>query len=57
MTVYELNQSQMNDLRVTIMEERGMPISWDDIADASSTISDEEVYNRFSGYEFTEEDF
>lgn len=57
MKVTELNRDQLNVLRVDIMEKRGLPICWLNIVDASETISDEEVFREFEGYNFTDEDF
>lgn len=57
MTVKELNRDQLNILRVDIMEKRGIPVFWQDIVDASGTISDEEVFREFEGYDFSIEDF
>ena len=57
MTVKELNRDQLNTLRVDIMEKRGLPISWSDIVDASETISDDDVFREFDGYDFSEDDF
>ena len=57
MTVKELNRDQLNVLRVDIMEKRGMPVFWSDIVDAIDTISDEDVFREFEGYDFSEDDF
>ena len=57
MTVQELNRDQLNVLRVDIMEKRGMPVFWSDIVDAIDTISDEDVFREFEGYDFSEDDF
>lgn len=57
MKVTELNRDQLNVLRVDIMEKRGLPVFWSDLADASETISDEQVFKEFSSYDFSIDDF
>lgn len=39
------------------MDANGEWPSWGEMADADSLISDEDVYDEFSGIEFTKDDF
>lgn len=61
MTVNELNRDQLIQLKQNLLMERmdanGEWPSWGEMADADSLISDEDVYDEFSGIEFTKDDF
>ena len=62
MTVQELGRDALIQLkqdllsiRVNEKEHRG--ISCGELADADDLVSDEEVFNEYDGFDFTEDDF
>ena len=56
MKVTELNREQLIQLKQGIIAERG-PVSWGDLACADELVSDEDVFERYAGFYFTEDDF
>lgn len=62
MTVRELTRDQLNQLKQNCLVDRmdaadGNSPSYGELADASETISDEEIYSAYDGVDFTEDDF
>lgn len=57
MSVHELNREQMICLKQSILCDRDITTDWLALAQADNIISDEEVYNEYSGIMFTEDDF
>lgn len=61
MTVQELNRDQLvqlkQDMLIERMDAEGDWPSWEEMADADSLISDEDVQREFAGTVFTTDDF
>lgn len=61
MYVSELNKEQLTELKQSFLaqqnEENGEGTSYDELARADSIISDEMIYEAYSGINFTEDDF
>lgn len=61
MHVSELNRDQLTELKQSYLmqhnEEMGEGTSYDELARADSIISDEMIYETYSGINFTEDDF
>lgn len=61
MTVRELNRDQINQLKQDMIFSRCVNCdkfpSWEELADAAETISDEEILELFDGICFVPEDF
>ena len=61
MTVHELSRDQLTELKERmiddeIYEKEGRGASYDELAEAES-VPDEEVFEKYAGTEFVEEDF
>lgn len=57
MTVYELTEDQMYELKQSYLCKRDENISYDKLLDADIIISDEEIYREYENVEFSEDDF
>jgi hypothetical protein len=61
MYISELNRDQLTELKQSYLmqhnEEIGDGTSYDELARADSIISDEMIYEAYSGINFTEDDF
>ena len=57
MGVRELNREQMICLKQSILCDRDTTTDWLSLAQADNIVSDEEVYNKYNGVVFTEDDF
>lgn len=61
MNVSELNKSQLTELKQSYLmqhnEETGEGTSYEELARVDSIISDEMIYEAYSGINFTEDDF
>ena len=61
MHVSELNRSQLTELKQSYHmqhnEEMGEGTSYEELARVDSIISDEMIYEAYSGINFTEDDF
>ena len=58
MTVYDLNRDQLIELKQRYLaDEAGRDLSYGELADADSLVTDEEVYNYYAGTEFVVDDF
>lgn len=61
MTVQELDRDQLIELKqmylTEIGEEEGDGTSWGEYADADDIISDKEIFERYDGYTFSNDDF
>jgi hypothetical protein len=61
MTVYELNRDQLIELKQAYITEKndevGEGTSWAEIAAVDDVISDKEIFERYEGYTFTNDDF
>lgn len=57
MTVYDLTREQLQQLKQRHLMEQGASLSWGELADIDSVISDEEIQEAYEGTDFVEEDF
>lgn len=57
MNIYDLNRDQIIELKQAMLTERQESVSWGELADADSIISDEEVRAAYEGIDFTSDDF
>lgn len=61
MYISELNRDQLTELKQSYLmkhnEEVGERTSYDELARADNIISDEMIYEAYSGINFTEDDF
>lgn len=61
MTVRELNRNQLIVLKQNFLDDenyrRGEGTSWGELAAADELVSDETIFNEFSNYFFSEDDF
>ena len=57
MSVYELNRYQMESLKVQYFMAENASISWEELADIDSLVSDFAIYEAYGHINFTEEDF
>lgn len=61
MTVKELNREQLIQLKQNFLDEEnyrnGEGTSYGELAAADELVSDETIFNEYSGYVFSEDDF
>ena len=61
MSVRELNRNQLTVLKQNYIDEcntkQGIGTSWSELAMADSIVSDEEIFEAYAGYFFSEDDF
>ena len=57
MNVRELNETQLRELKEALLCELFDNVSWGELAEAETLISNKVVYKRYEGIEFTEDDF
>jgi hypothetical protein len=61
MNVYELNRDQLIELKQIYLTEKGEEVgdgtSWSEYADVDDIISDKEIFERYDGYTFSNDDF
>lgn len=57
MTVCDLSREQLRQLKQRHLMEQGASLSWGELADIDSVISDEEIQEAYEGTDFVEEDF
>lgn len=57
MTVRELSRSQLVELKENHLCQTQENVSYGELADANSIISDEEIFEEYDGYYFTSDDF
>ena len=57
MSVYELNREQLHELKVDYLLMKQESVSWGELADADSLVSDETIYEEHAGTEFVPDDF
>lgn len=57
MEVTELTREQLTELKGTYLDEKNGGISYEELAEADTLVSDEEIFNAYSGTYFVEEDF
>lgn len=58
MTVYDLNRDQLQELKQRYYAEKtGEDLSYDEIYRIDDLVSDEEVYDEYSGTDFVPDDF
>lgn len=61
MNVTELNREQLVELKQTLLTDRnnakGVGTSYDELANADTIISDEEIYEGYADIDFSEDDF
>lgn len=58
MTVYDLNRDQLIELKQRYLADAaGRDLSYGELADADSLVTDEEIYNYYAGTEFVVDDF
>lgn len=61
MSIQELNPTQLEQVKqryyIEKQEEAGEPVSFGDLIQIDELVSDEEVFDAYSGTVFTEDDF
>ena len=57
MSVYDLNREELELLKQQYLQEVQGSISYDELADIDSYVSDAEVYEAYAGTSFTADDF
>lgn len=57
MTVYELTEDQLYELKQSHLFKRDENISYDKLLDADIIVSDEEIFNEYENVKFSEDDF
>ena len=57
MSVYDLSKDQLAELKQTILCESSMEPTWSELCNPDDFVSDEEVYNAFSSFIFSKDDF
>ena len=62
MTVFDLNTEQMiclkqNYLTEHLLEVEGRSPSWGELANVDSIVDDEIIFDNYSHFDFTEDDF
>ena len=61
MTVKDLSKEQLKELKgnhiVAMNDEKGEGTSWGELAMADELVSDEEIYEAYDGYVFSDDDF
>ena len=57
MTLKDLNKNQIHQLKEQILLEKNEDVSYGELANADSLISDSEVEKRFGGINFVPDDF
>ena len=59
LSVFNLSRDQLVELKQNMLVQRdtGEGVSWSELADADSLISDEEVFEEFEGTSFSPDDF
>lgn len=57
MSVRELNKTQLRQLKETYYTEKHERVSYEELANIDSLVSDEEVFEEYSCTEFVTEDF
>lgn len=61
MSIQELNPTQLEQVKqryyIEKQEEAGEPVSFGDLMQIDELVSDEEVFDAYSGTVFTEDDF
>ena len=62
MTVRELKRQQLEELKIhyydeIIQDQEGRSISYGEMAEIDELVTDEKIFNEYSGYIFTDEDF
>lgn len=57
MDVHELNREQLIQLKQAILCERDTGTSYGELAAADELVTDEDVFTRYAGVNFVEDDF
>lgn len=57
MTVHELTEDQLYELKQSHLFKRDENISYGKLLDADIIVSDEEIFNEYGNVEFSEDDF
>lgn len=61
MTIKELTPEQLHQVKerylVQKRDEAGEPCYWSELAEADNLISNDEIFEAYEGYFFTEDDF
>lgn len=57
MTVYELTEDQLYELKQSHLFKRDENISYDKLLDTDIIVSDEEIFNEYGNVKFSEDDF
>ena len=55
--VRELTRDQLIELKTNMIYERGGSMSWNELVGADNLISDAEVFERYAGVYFFDDDF
>lgn len=57
MSIRELNRDQIVSLKQKYLAEDRDDLSWGELAEADSLVSDDALFDRYGGVDFCEEDF
>ena len=59
MDIRDLNEDQLNQVKQSYYVQKRYPlgVSYDELVTIGFLVSDEEVFSRFDGVDFVEEDF
>ncbi len=57
MNVYELNREQLLQLKERHLMEMNDSVSYGELAEVDTIISDEEIFKAYAGVDFVEDDF
>jgi hypothetical protein len=61
MTVQELDRDQLIELKQMYLTEKNLEVgecdSWEEVAAVDDLITDKEIFERYDGYTFNDDDF
>ena len=57
MSVYELTEDQLYELKQSYLCSRNNNASYDELIRADDIVSDEEIFSEYGNFEFSEDDF
>lgn len=57
MSVKELSREQLIELKAMFYAENNNNVSWGELANVDELVSDETIFNEYSGTIFTNDDF
>lgn len=57
MTVYELNRNQIVELKQSYLTENNNSVSYEELANADTLVSDNTIFNKYNNVDFSKDDF